>query len=1105
MSILRRSHWLLLALLVLAGFGLTRLKFNVEVLDLLPSDIPAVQGLKTYQRHFANTRELIITLQHEDPEQTELAAESLAAALSLTHSLSRSVQWAPPWRSQPLATAELLAFAWLNQPTNTVDQLARRLSSDQLEPRLQELRESLATSLSPAEIARAGYDPLGLTRLPASAGGGLPNFGEGSELFASPDGTFRVLYVQSGTPLAGYRECVRWLGAVRGAVASWQLSQPAFAEVEIGYTGQPVFMAEIGGGMERDMTRSVGGTLLIIAVLFLWMHRRLTPLLWLTTLLALILAGTLGFGGLWFGTLNVVSTGFAAILLGLAVDYGLVLYQEARSRPQANAVELAGELAPGIAWAAVTTAAAFLALNLSRLPGLAQLGALVTVGILLAAVVMLLLFLKPLLPLPRREQSAEVRATPSAAPPHPLRIPLVVTGILSCFIVFILWARGVPSLDHGADALRPRASAAYATLDQIKQHMSGPGEPMWLLIGGTNELDVSVKLDAAEAALATARPSIIGFTLPTALWARPDRQAANRATLASLVARRDELKAALQNEGFSAGAFALTDRVLDTWARAQVSAATFWPDHPVSEWILNRFISRDSHSLHALGLIYPRDESTAFRELSSRLSPDDYQLASWAGLGEQVLDRVRSELEWLSWLMLVLILAALALAFRRATEVALSVAVFCFAMAGLLAVMQLAGWSWNLMNLMALPLLLGTSVDYSIHIQLALRRNKGDRSAVRHATGRALLLCGATTVTAFGSLGWSSNAGLSSLGRICAVGIGCSVLTAVFLLPAWWQLVHAKTSASRNPQTGPSRLYSSVTWQLGMALARALPERLLHAIATSIATLFRLVRRARFRVVVQNLLPACNGDLPSARAAARRLFHNFGLKIAHLWTYEAGRDIDHLVGHLEGRDRFFSALESGRGVLLISPHLGNWEFGAPLLARHGIKLMAVTLEEPSRRLTELRRNSRRRWGIETIVIQRDPFSFLEVLRQLEQGAAVALLVDRPPAGTSIPVTLFGGQLDVSLAPAELARASGCVLLPVYVVHRPTGYHACVLPEVTYDRRGLRQVEARHALTQEIMRAFEPVIRNHPDQWYHFVQLWRTTNVSPGAPDRSSSE
>jgi lauroyl/myristoyl acyltransferase len=177
---------------------------------------------------------------------------------------------------------------------------------------------------------------------------------------------------------------------------------------------------------------------------------------------------------------------------------------------------------------------------------------------------------------------------------------------------------------------------------------------------------------------------------------------------------------------------------------------------------------------------------------------------------------------------------------------------------------------------------------------------------------------------------------------------------------------------------------------------------------------------------------------------------------------------------------------------LITPHLGNWEFGAPLLARHGIKLMAVTREEPSPRLTELRSASRRRWGIETIVIQRDPFAFIEVLRQLESGAAVAMLVDRPPAATAVPVTFFGETLEASLAPAEIARASGCVLLPVYVLHRKHGYHACVLPELIYDRRALRQVDARRALTQEIMRAFEPIIRDHVDQWYHFVPIWRAS-------------
>ena len=104
----------------------------------------------------------------------------------------------------------------------------------------------------------------------------------------------------------------------------------------------------------------------------------------------------------------------------------------------------------------------------------------------------------------------------------------------------------------------------------------------------------------------------------------------------------------------------------------------------------------------------------------------------------------------------------------------------------LLTIMRLAGWSWNLLNLMALPLVLGTGVDYSIFMQLALRRYNGDMQVAHKAVGRALLLCGATAIAGFGSLAWSSNAGMASLGAVCAVGIAWNMLISVLLLPWWW-------------------------------------------------------------------------------------------------------------------------------------------------------------------------------------------------------------------------------------------------------------------------------------------------------------------------------
>jgi predicted RND superfamily exporter protein len=170
-------------------------------------------------------------------------------------------------------------------------------------------------------------------------------------------------------------------------------------------------------------------------------------------------------------------------------------------------------------------------------------------------------------------------------------------------------------------------------------------------------------------------------------------------------------------------------------------------------------------------------------------------LSGWVLLGTTVFDLVAGELPKLLVPLLLLVLATLWLAFRNVREVGLSLATLVFSSVVLGALMGLLGWDWNLLNLMALPLLLGMGVDFSIHIQLALRRYAGDRMAVRRSVGRALLLAGTTTVAGFGSLAFSSNAGMASLGKVCALGITLALLTAVYLLPVWWQ-----TSARSRPR-----------------------------------------------------------------------------------------------------------------------------------------------------------------------------------------------------------------------------------------------------------------------------------------------------------------
>jgi lauroyl/myristoyl acyltransferase len=118
-----------------------------------------------------------------------------------------------------------------------------------------------------------------------------------------------------------------------------------------------------------------------------------------------------------------------------------------------------------------------------------------------------------------------------------------------------------------------------------------------------------------------------------------------------------------------------------------------------------------------------------------------------------------------------------------------------------------------------------------------------------------------------------------------------------------------------------------------------------------------------------------------------------------------------------------------------------------------------------------------------------------VIRRLEQGATVALLMDRPPQPSAITVKLFGHHFPASIAAAELARASGCALLPVCLPRGEKGYSVTMLPELPYDRAAIGSREARANLTQELMRLFEPLIRRHLDQWFHFVPLWQGIPLS----------
>jgi len=89
--------WLWLLSLVPLAIGITRLRFDVEIMNLLPEKLAVAQGLKIYQQNFSDARELILTLEAPTADEAESAARSLAQWLRSQTRLVADAIWQPAW------------------------------------------------------------------------------------------------------------------------------------------------------------------------------------------------------------------------------------------------------------------------------------------------------------------------------------------------------------------------------------------------------------------------------------------------------------------------------------------------------------------------------------------------------------------------------------------------------------------------------------------------------------------------------------------------------------------------------------------------------------------------------------------------------------------------------------------------------------------------------------------------------------------------------------------------------------------------------------------------------------------------------------------------
>jgi uncharacterized protein len=784
---------------VLAGLvitGLSHISFNVDILKLLPPRLKQVEGLSIFLKHFSLPNELIVTVEGSDVETVEASTEALAAQLRGRPDLVHRAVDAPSWESRPQDLAELVAYLLLNQAPEKIAELSRRLTPERAPEIARATLEKLSISFSPQQIAILGHDPFGLSESLLNSRF-IPQ--EIQPEFSSSDGKFRVIYVEAATPLKNYRQTIAWIQKVKDLAVEGTSGRP----VTLGFTGEPAFVADISGSMEWDMITSALVTLLVIGAIFWLCYRRVKPLLYLIMMLLVVFVISLGLAGLFLHQLTVIGVGFASIMIGLSVDYGYFIYQKSLHH-QGTVRALQWESLQNIMWTAGTTAAAFFALNMSSLPGISQLGNLVGIGVTIGACVMLLIF-APITQMWKMAPLAPTLVERLFSSTKFLRYGEWFTGGLVALLALVLVFKGGPGSDYSATSLRPRQSGAYEVLDQLYVKLADNRDLLSLVVTGSNEEEVLARLQSAESRLreAQARGEMRSLQSALPFWPRPANQRKNLPILSSLASSAPRLEKTLLDSGFSKEAFAFTRAVLDQWAAWAHQTLPIWPTDEASRWILRRAASCADGQFVALDVARPapgKDDA-----LAQAVQADGVYLVSWNQLGHELRQVVPREFGGLILGLVGIVLVLLLIGFRSFRDVGLLVLTMTLVFLSLVGAMSLVDLTWNFFNLAAILLLLGTGIDYSILMLLAVRRNGGDVDEAQRSIGLVVALCAAAAAAGFGTIGWANNRGLASLGLTCAIGLSLDAFISIFLLPGLCKLSRSWPAQGRSAQPPQSR------------------------------------------------------------------------------------------------------------------------------------------------------------------------------------------------------------------------------------------------------------------------------------------------------------
>ncbi|MBR1420504.1 MAG: lysophospholipid acyltransferase family protein [Selenomonadaceae bacterium] len=280
------------------------------------------------------------------------------------------------------------------------------------------------------------------------------------------------------------------------------------------------------------------------------------------------------------------------------------------------------------------------------------------------------------------------------------------------------------------------------------------------------------------------------------------------------------------------------------------------------------------------------------------------------------------------------------------------------------------------------------------------------------------------------------------------------------------------------------------TLMLLSRLIRLLPYDFVLWIGKIFGHLYYLLIKKQRNRAIQQMMPALGVSEDEAKKIVRKSFINLArnvfdiLYMPNLNEKNLGEYIE--IDHLE---RMRDALAEGHGVVVLTGHIGTWEWLSAAFSLNGMPVTAIAKLQPNQEYSRVLDDLRATIHVE--IFNRGTSELLAAGRALKAGKILGFLADQDGGPGGAFINFLGKTASTPLGPAVFAKKFHAPILPAFILRREDGRHRVVIGEVLrYEDHGDSEKDL-FDLTEQMTRIIEKIIRENPTQWLWFQKRWNT--------------